>query len=116
MRVKGGSAPRRSKNRVLKLVKGYRGKSKNCWKFAIQLSRRANQQAFVGRKLRKRDNRALWITRLNAAARMRGMAYSRFIYGLGKANIELDRKILADIAVRDPKSFDAICETVKRYV
>ncbi len=116
MRVKGGSAPRRSKNRILKQARGFYGKRNNCWKTARQVVRRSKQQAYTGRKLRKRDNRALWITRLNAAARMRGMSYSRLIHGLGKANIELDRKVLADLAVHDPQSFDAIVETVKKYV
>ena len=116
MRVKGGSAPRRAKNRVLKEANGFRGKRKNCWKTARQVVRRSKQQAYVGRKLRKRQLRGLWIQRINAATRMRGLSYSRFLNGLGKANIELNRKVLADIAVHDPKSFDAICESVKRYV
>lgn len=116
MRVKGGSAPRRSKNRVLKQAKGFWGKRNNCWKMARQAVRRSKQQAYVGRKLRKRDLRALWITRVNAAVRARGLTYSRFMAGLGKAHIEIDRKVLADIAVRDPKAFDAIFETARRYV
>jgi large subunit ribosomal protein L20 len=116
MRVKGGSAPRRSKNRIFKQAKGFYGKRHSCWKFALQIVRRSKQQAYAGRKVKKRDLRSLWITRLNAAARMRGLSYSRLIHGLGKANIELDRKVLADLAVHDPASFDAIVETVKKYV
>lgn len=116
MRVKGGSAPRRSKNRTIKEVSGFRGKRKNCWKFALQVARRSKQQAYVGRKVRKRDLRSLWIQRLNAAARQRGLSYSRFINGLGKANVELDRKVLAEIAVSDAKGFDAICDVVKKFV
>ena len=116
MRVKGGSAQRRSKNRILKEARGFQGKRKNCWKTARQVVRRSKQQAYIGRKLRKRQNRALWITRLNAATRMRGLSYSRFIHGMGKANIELDRRVLSEVAIHDPQAFDAICETVKRYV
>ncbi len=116
MRVKGGSAPRRSKNRILKEAKGFYGKRRNCWKTARQVVRRSKQQAFIGRRLRKRTNRSLWITRLNAATRMRGVAYSRFIHALGKANIELDRKVLAEMAVHDPQGFDAVVEAVKSHL
>lgn len=116
MRVKGGSAPRRSKNRIIKEARGFGGKRNNCWKMARQAVRRSKQQAYVGRKLRKRDNRSLWITRINAAVRSRGLTYSRFISGLGKANVELDRKMLADMAVRDPQAFDAVFEAAKKYV
>ena len=116
MRVKGGKAPRRAKNRILKEARGFQGKRRNCWKTARQVVRRSKQQAYIGRKLRKRNNRGLWIQRINAAARQRGIRYSRFINGLGKANIALDRKMLADIAVRDAQAFDAICEAIKSYV
>ena len=116
MRVKGGSAPRRSKNRVIKEAKGFWGKRKNCWKMARIAVRRSKQQAYVGRKQRKRNLRALWIQRLNAATRARGLSYSRFVYGLGKANVELNRKTLSDLAIHDPKAFDAVFEVVKRYV
>lgn len=116
MRVRGGKAPRRSKNRVFKEAKGFWGKRSSCWKMARIAVRRSKQQAYVGRKLRKRDLRALWITRINAASRSRGLRYGQLIHGLGKANVELDRKILADIAVRDPQAFDAIVEAAKRHV
>ncbi|RMG11060.1 MAG: 50S ribosomal protein L20 [Planctomycetota bacterium] len=112
MRVKGGSAPRRSKNRILKQARGFYGKRKNCWKTARQVVRRSKQQAYVGRKLRKRDNRSLWITRISAALRARGHSYSRFMGALAKSDIALDRKILADIAVRDPQAFDAVVAAV----
>ena len=115
MRVKGGKAPRRSKNRVFKDAKGFWGKRSRCWKMALIGVRRSKQQAYAGRKIRKRDLRSLWIVRVNAAARSRGMSYNRFINALGKANIELDRKILSEIAVRDPKAFDAVFELVKRH-
>lgn len=114
MRVKGGSAPRRSKNRVLKEANGFYGKRSTCWKTARQNVRRSKQQAFVGRKLRKRDNRALWITRLNAATRSRGMNYSRFVHALGKASVDLDRRMLAELAVSDPRAFDAVFEAAKQ--
>ena len=116
MRVKGGSATRQSKNRILKEARGFYGKRRNCWKTARQVVRRSKQQAFTGRRLRKRTNRALWITRLNAATRMRGVAYSRFINALSKANIDLDRKMLAEMAVSDPQGFDAVLEAVKSHL
>ena len=116
MRVKGGSAPRQSKNRILKEARGFYGKRRNCWKTARQVVRRSKQQAFTGRRLRKRTNRALWITRLNAATRMRGVAYSRFINALSKANVDLDRKMLAEMAVSDPQGFDAVLEAVKSHL
>ena len=112
MRVKGGSAPRRSKNRILKEARGFYGKRKNCWKTARQVVRRSKQQAFVGRKLRKRDNRSLWITRISAAVRSRGLSYSKFMGALTKSEIVLDRKVLADIAVRDSQAFDAVVAAV----
>lgn len=115
MRVKGGKAPRRSKNRVFKDAKGFWGKRSRCWKMALIGVRRSKQQAYKGRKVRRRDLRSLWIVRVNAAVRTRGMSYNKFIHALGKANIEIDRKILSEIAVRDPKGFDAVFEIVKRH-
>ena len=112
MRVSKGPAARQKKNRILKEANGFRGKRKNCWKTARQVVRRSKQQAYTGRKLRKRDMRSLWITRINAATRARGLSYSRFVSGLGKAGVELDRKMLAEIAVSDAKAFDAIVESV----
>lgn len=116
MRVKGGSASRRSKNRIIKEAKGFWGKRKNCWKMARIAVRRSKQQAYVGRKLRKRDMRSLWITRISAGCRQHGMNYSRFMHGLGKANIELDRKSLADLAALDPQAFAAVAAKVKQFV
>ncbi len=114
MRVKGGSAPRRSKNRVLKEAKGFWGRRSKCWKMALIAVRRSKQQAFVGRKIRKRDLRALWIQRVNAASRQHGISYNRFIEGLGKASIDLDRRMLADIAVRDPQAFAAVVQALPK--
>ncbi|MGE0708188.1 MAG: 50S ribosomal protein L20 [Planctomycetota bacterium] len=116
MRVSKGPAARHKKNRLMKEAAGFRGKRGNCWKGVRQLVRRSKQQAFVGRKVRKRDNRALWITRINAAARARGVSYSRLISGLAKANIELDRKVLAELAVNDAAAFDAVVESIKRFI
>ena len=116
MRVKGGSAPRRSKNRIIKEAKGFWGKRKNCWKMARIAVRRSKQQAYVGRKLRKRDMRSLWITRISAGCRMHGMNYSRFMHGLGKANVELDRKVLSDIAAQDPQAFAAVAAKVQQFI
>ena len=113
MRVKRGFAGKRRHNRVLKQAKGFRGRRKSCFKFAKDAVDRSHQYAFHGRKLKKRDFRALWIVRINAAAREHGLSYSKFICGLNRANVELDRKSLADIAVRDPRAFGVIAEKAK---
>jgi large subunit ribosomal protein L20 len=114
MRVKGGAQARQSKNRLLKEAKGFWGRRKACWKKALVAVRRKHQESFIGRKLRKRNFRRLWITRLNAAARSHGVPYSRFIHALDAANIDLDRRMLAEVAVRDPKAFEAIVAATKR--
>ncbi len=116
MRVKGGSAVRRSKNRILKEAKGFYGKRKNCWKTARQVVRRSKQQAFIGRRLRKRQNRSLWITRISAAVRAHSMSYSHFMNGLAKANVHIDRKMLSDLATRDPQAFDAVLAAAKAHI
>lgn len=113
MRVKKGFKARRRRNRVLKLAKGFRGRRKNCYKRANQAVERALDYASRDRARRKRDFRALWITRINAAARGAGLSYSRLIAGLNKAKISLDRKILADLAVTDPQGFTAIAQLAK---
>ena len=114
MRVKGGAQSRQSKRRVLKAARGFWGRRGNCWKKALQAVRRRHQEAYIGRKLRKRDFRRLWIVRLNAATRRHGIPYSRFVHALSTAKIELDRRMLSEIAVRDPKGFDAIVAAAKR--
>jgi large subunit ribosomal protein L20 len=114
MRVRGGHAPRKSKNRVFKEAKGFWGGRRKLWKTVLQVVRRSHQEAFKGRKLRKRDMRYLWITRINAAVRARGMSYSIFMGKLAKSGVALDRKSLADIAVRDSKGFDAIFAQVTK--
>lgn len=113
MRVKGGFTSRRRHKRVLKLAEGFRGRRGNCYKLAKRAVQKALLLAYKGRKLKKRDFRSLWIVRINAAVRIDGMSYSTFIAGCKKANVGLDRKVLADIAARDPKTFSAITAKAK---
>jgi len=113
MRVTRGFKARRRRNRVLKLSKGYRGRRKNCYKRANQAVQRALDYSSRDRARRKRDFRSLWIVRINAAARDSGISYSKLIAGLSKAKVTLDRKILAELAVADPKAFGAIANMVK---
>ena len=113
MRVKKGFKARRRRNRVLKLAKGFRGRRKNCYKRANQAVERALDYASRDRMRRKRDFRALWIVRINAAARALGLSYSKLIAGLNKAKIAIDRKILADLAVHDPAGFGAVAQIAK---
>jgi len=113
MRVKRGFKARRRRNRILKLAKGYRGRRKNCYKRANQAVERALDYASRDRMMRKRHFRSLWITRINAAARAAGVSYSRFISALAKAQVPIDRKILADLAVRDPAGFLAVAQNVR---
>ena len=98
-RIKGGMNAKRKHNKVLKLAKGYRGARSKQYRVAKQSVMRALTSSYAGRKQRKRQFRQLWITRINAAARMNGLSYSKFMYGLKSADIQLDRKILADMAV-----------------
>lgn len=112
-RVKRGFKARRRRNKVLKLAKGYRGARSKLFRSATEAVDRALCYAYKGRKLRKRDFRKLWIARINAAARMNGISYSRLIDGLKKASINLDRKMLADLAITDPTGFSSIAEIAK---
>ncbi len=112
-RVKGGLKAKKRHNRVLKLAKGYRGARSKQYRIAKQSVMRALTSAYAGRKERKRQFRQLWIARINAAARMNGLSYSRFMYGLKTAGVEMNRKILADLAVNDAASFTALAETAK---
>ena len=112
-RVKRGVTKKARHKKIIKLAKGYRGRAKNCFKAAIQRVEKALQYAYRDRRNKKRDLRALWITRINAAVRQRGLIYSQFINGLNVAGIDLDRKTLADLAVRQPESFDKIVDKVK---
>ena len=113
MRVKTGVAKNRRLKRILKEVKGYRGARRRRVKLAKEAIIRAGSQAYVGRRLRKRQMRSLWITRLNAAARQHGMSYSVFMNGLKKAGIEVDRKQLANIAYHDGAAFEQFVEKAK---
>ena len=112
-RVKGGLNAKKKHNRVLKLAKGYRGARSKQYRVAKQSVMRALATSYAGRKERKRQFRQLWIARINAAARMNGLSYSKFMYGLKLANIELNRKILADMAVNDAAGFAKLVETAK---
>ncbi len=115
-RVRKGAARHRAKKRILKAVKGYRGSRGRLWRQAKEASVRANVNARIDRKRRKRDFRGLWIIRLNAACRQREIRYSQFINGCKKANIELNRKMLSEIAIADPAGFDSIVEVVKAAI
>lgn len=113
MRVKKGFKARRRRNRILKLAKGFRGRRKNTYKRANESVERALDYATRDRAVRKREFRALWIVRINAAARQLGLSYSKLIAGLNKANVAIDRKVLADLAVADPKGFEAVVALAK---
>ena len=110
MRVKSGTVTHRRHKKVTDAAKGYYGRRKNTFKVAKQAVDKANQYATRDRKNRKRTFRALWIQRINAAARMHGMTYSQMMGGLIKAGIEIDRKMLADLAVNEPTAFAALVE------
>ncbi len=112
-RVKGGTSAHARHAKVIKKAKGYYGRRKSCFRTAVQAVEKAGQYAYIGRKQRKRNFRSLWIQRINAAARMHDMTYSVFMNGLKLSGIELDRKVLADIAVRDADAFAAIAKQAK---
>ena len=112
-RVKRGVMARRRHKKVLNLAKGYYNARRKVFRVAKQAVIKAQQYAYIGRKQKKRNFRSLWITRINAAARINGMSYSRFMNGLLKAGITLDRKVLADIAVHDAAGFAALAEKAK---
>lgn len=113
-RVKGGPRARAKHKKIIKKAKGYRGTRSKLFKRAKEAVIRASEHSFAGRRQRKRQMRRLWITRINAALDKHDVKYSRFINGLKKANIDLDRKILADMAVNNPTAFDSIVDTVKK--
>jgi len=112
-RVKRGFKARHRRNKVLKLAKGYRGARSKLFRSATEAVDRALNYAFRDRRVKKRDFRALWITRINAAARINGLSYSKLIHGLKLADIQIDRKVMADLAVSDPKGFSAIAAAAK---
>ena len=112
-RVKRGVTARRRHKKILKLAKGYYNARRKVFRVAKQAVIKAQQYAYIGRKQKKRNFRSLWITRINAAARLNGLSYSRFMNGMLKAGITLDRKVLADIAVHDAVGFAALAEKAK---
>ena len=112
-RAKGGYKTKRRRDRIRKAAKGFRGGRSKLWKAAIEAVHRKWRFAFFHRRKRKGDFRALWIVRINAAAREAGLSYSKLIAGLAKANIIIDRKILADLAISDPNAFKKIAEAAQ---
>ena len=115
-RVKGAMMTRKRRKKTLKLAKGYYGSKSKHFKMAKQQVMKSGNYAYIGRKQRKRDFRNLWITRINAACRGQGMNYSTFMNGLKKSGIELNRKMLSEMAIHDPESFTALVETAKKAV
>ena len=113
MRIKRGVNGVKKRRKILKLAKGYFGGRSKRYRVAREAVMKSQMYAFIGRKNKKRDFRSLWIARINAAARLNGLSYSKFMYGLKKANIDLNRKVLAEIAVSDPAAFTALCDKVK---
>ncbi|MCK6511776.1 50S ribosomal protein L20 [Myxococcota bacterium] len=116
MRVKRGFKARRRRNRKLKLVSGFVSGRRRIYRQAMETLRRALNYAFRDRRQNKRDFRKLWIARISAAAKNNNISYSKFIHGLKQANCVLDRKILADIAVRDPQSFTSLVELARKHL
>ena len=112
-RIKGGLNAKKKHNRVLKLAKGFRGARSKQYRTAKQAVMRALSAAFAGRKQKKRDFRRLWIARINAACRLNDLSYSRFMYGLKLANIDINRKMLSEIAIADPEGFKSLADTAK---
>lgn len=112
-RIKGGLNAKKKHNRVLKLAKGYRGARSKQYRVAKQSVMRALTSSYAGRKQRKRQFRSLWIARINAAARMNGLSYSKFMYGLKLAQIDINRKMLSEMAISDPEGFASLVEVAK---
>jgi len=112
-RIKGAVVTRKRRKKVLRMAKGYYGAKSRLFKTAKQAVMKSGQYAYIGRKQRKRDFRRLWITRISAAAKANGMNYSTFINGLKKANIDLNRKMLSEIAIADPAAFTTLVEAAK---
>ena len=112
-RVKGAMMARKRRNKVLKLAKGYWGAKSKHFKMAKQAVMKSGNYAFAGRKMKKRDFRSLWITRISAQAKVNGLNYSKFMCGLKRSGINLNRKMLAELAVSDKEAFATLCETAK---
>ena len=114
MRIKKGINAKKKHKKVLKLAKGYYGAKSKLYRSANEAVMRALRSSYVGRKEKKRNFRRLWITRINAGARMYGLSYSKFMFGLKQAGVEIDRKILADLAMNDIKAFEDLVEVSKK--
>ena len=112
-RIKGGMNAKKKHKRVLKLAKGYRGARSKQYRVAKQSVMRALEESYKGRKQRKRQFRQLWIARINAAARMNGLSYSKLMHGLKLANVDLNRKMLSEMAISDPEGFTKVVEVAK---
>ena len=112
-RIKGGLNAKKKHNRILKMAKGYRGARSKQYRVAKQSVMRALTSSYAGRKQRKRQFRQLWIARINAAARINGLSYSKFMYGLKLAGVEMNRKILSDMAINDAEGFAKLAEMAK---
>lgn len=115
-RVKGGPATRRRRKKILKLARGYRGSKSKLFRTAHEQVMKSLMYAYIHRRARKHDFRRLWITRINAAARLYGMSYSRFMNGLKKADVAVNRKMLADLAVNDQLAFGKLVEIAKKHL
>ena len=115
-RIKGGVNAKKRHNRVLKLAKGYRGARSKQYRTAKQTVMKALTNSYAGRKQRKRQFRQLWIARINAAARMNGLSYSKFMYGLKLAEVDINRKMLSEMAVNDAEGFSALAELAKSKI
>ena len=113
-RIKGALATRKRRKKVLKLAKGYFGAKSKLFKTAKEAVMKSGNYAYIGRRLKKRDFRRLWITRISAAAKLNGLNYSKFMNGLNKAGVQINRKMLADIAVNDAAGFTKLAETAKK--
>ena len=113
-RIKGAMMPRKRRKKVLKLAKGYFGAKHRLFKTAKEAVMKSGNYAYIGRRLKKRDFRRLWITRISAAAKMNGMNYSTFMNGLKKAGVEMNRKMLADLAVNDANGFATLVKTAQK--
>ena len=113
-RIKGATMTRKRRNKVLKLAKGYYGSKHSLFKTAKQAVMKSGQYAYIGRKQKKRDFRSLWITRISAACKMNGMNYSSFMHGLKVAGIEINRKMLSEMAISNPAAFTQLIEIAKK--
>ena len=116
MRIKRGVNAVKKRRKILKLAKGYWGNKSKNYRIAREAVMKSLNYAYVGRRLKKRDMRSLWIARINAGARMNGLSYSRLMHGLKAAGIDLNRKVLADLAVTDAKAFSELCEKAKAAI